>query len=126
MFIAFFNNAYNLLGDNVTALFFKVYYSLTIAFLRKSDKNTVLDFSLIFDFLFGIGLTIYLIYLIPNTLTNLQTIVTAIVAAIYGGLLTLVGVAWTIRHSDKQKHTACQIINSAQYGHRSDSMSIVF
>ena len=87
------------------AILIKVYYSLTIAFLRKSDKNAVLDFSLIFDFLFGLGLTVYLIYLMPNTLTNLQTIVTAIVAAIYGGLLTLVGVAWTIRHSDKQKHS---------------------
>ena len=30
-------------------------------------------------------------------------IVTSVVAALYGGILTLVGVAWTIRHSDKER-----------------------
>lgn len=48
----------------------------------------------------GIALTIYLIYITP-TVNNLQSIVTTIIAAIYGGLLTLVGVAWTIRKQDE-------------------------
>lgn len=48
------------------------------------------------------ALTIYLIYIIPNY--DLREIVSVIVAAIYGGLLTLVGVAWTIRQSAIQKH----------------------
>ena len=81
----------------------KVFYSLTITFLGKKQKNIVFDISLLFDFLLGITLTVYLIYLIPDKFMNLQTIVTAVIAAVYGGLLTLVGVAWTIRHSDKQK-----------------------
>ena len=81
----------------------KIFYSLAIAFLGKKQKNIVLDISLVFDFLLGIGLTVYLIYLIPESSRNLQTIVTTIVAAVYGGLLTLVGVAWTIRKGDKDR-----------------------
>ena len=81
----------------------KIFYSLAITFLGKKQKNIILDISLVFDFLLGVGLTVYLIYLIPNNFSNLQTIITAVVAAVYGGLLTLVGVAWTIKHSEKQK-----------------------
>lgn len=81
----------------------KIFYSLTVAFLGKKQKNKILDISLVVDFLLGVGLTVYLIYLIPDKFANLQTIVATIVAAVYGGLLTLVGVAWTIKHSDKQK-----------------------
>jgi hypothetical protein len=33
----------------------------------------------------------------------LQTIVTTIIAAVYGGLLTLVGVAWTIQRQNQEK-----------------------
>lgn len=33
----------------------------------------------------------------------MQNIVTAVVAALYGGILTLVGVSLTIRHSDKER-----------------------
>lgn len=46
---------------------------------------------------------IYLIYKIPTQFENLQTIITTIVAAVLGGALTLVGVAWTIKKSDKDK-----------------------
>ncbi len=82
----------------------KIFYNLAITFLGKKQKNIILDISLVFDFLLGIGLTVYLIYLIPESLQNLQTIVTTIVAAVYGGLLTLVGVAWTIRKGDKDRN----------------------
>ncbi len=82
----------------------KIYYSLASAFVKRKESNLVLNISLLLDFLLGIGLTVYLIYLIPDKFNNLQTIVTAIVAAVYGGLLTLVGVAWTIRHGDERKH----------------------
>ena len=74
--------------------------SLAVAFLSNSQSPKWL---LIIDFLYGIGLTIYLIYIIPEKYTNLQTIVTAIIAAVYSGLLTLVGVAWTIRKGDKDR-----------------------
>lgn len=66
-------------------------------------NDTSYKYFLIFDLIIGICLTVCLIYRIPDKFNNLQTIVTAIVAAVYGGLLTLVGVAWTIKHSDKQK-----------------------
>lgn len=81
----------------------KVFYSLTVAFLGKKQRSVFMDINLLFDFLLGIGLTIYLIYLIPDKFNNLQTIITSIIAAIYGGLLTLIGVAWTIKHSENRR-----------------------
>ncbi len=54
-----------------------------------------------FDLLVGVGLSVYLIYVIPDE--KLRNVVIAIVAALYGGILTLVGVSWTIRHSDKER-----------------------
>lgn len=81
----------------------KIFYGLAVTFLGKKQKNVILDLSIVFDFLLGVGLTVYLIYLIPDKFNNLQTIVTAIVAAVYGGLLTLVGVAWTIKKGDKDR-----------------------
>ena len=75
-----------------------IFYNLTKAFL--SDLNSI-KWMLPFDLLLGVGLSIYLIYEISDT--NLQTIVTSIVSALYGGLLTLIGVAWTIRHTNKEK-----------------------
>lgn len=56
---------------------------------------------LILETLLSLGLTVYLIYLIPESENfGLREIVTAIVAAVYGGLLALVGVAWTIKRQD--------------------------
>ena len=79
-----------------------VFNSLVNAFLGKRDNNSFLNFCLAADLIIGIALTIYLIYIIPDNTGNLQNIITTIVAAIYGGLLTLVGVAWTIR-SEREK-----------------------
>lgn len=82
----------------------KIFYNLTLSFLEKRNKTRLSNISFLIDFIIGICLTIYLIYLIPEKFNNLQTIVTAVIAAVYGGLLTLVGVAWTIKHSEKLKH----------------------
>lgn len=65
------------------------------------SENKLLNQMIPFDLLVGAGLSVYLIYILPNE--QLKTIVTAVVAALYGGILTLVGVAWTIRHSDKER-----------------------
>lgn len=65
------------------------------------SENKLLNKMISFDLLVGVGLSVYLIYLLPDE--QLKTIVTAVVAALYGGILTLVGVAWTIRHSDKER-----------------------
>lgn len=80
-----------------------IFYNLSNAFIRKkgANGNIFIKWGMLQDFLVGIGLSIYLIYIIPNN--DLREIVSVIIAAIYGGLLTLVGVAWTIQHSDQQK-----------------------
>lgn len=75
-----------------------VFYSLTVAFLSENKTNKWL---LLSDFILGIVLTIYLIYIIPNA--NLQSIVIPVISAVYGGLLTLVGVAWTIKKSNNDR-----------------------
>lgn len=69
-----------------------VFVNLTKSFLSNDKKHMWL---MLQDFVFGVVITIYLIYLIPDS--SLQSIVLTIVASIYGGLLTLVGVAWTIK-----------------------------
>ena len=96
-----------------------------IAILVKSvqaflAENKVLQFMLPVDFLLGIGLSVYLIYLIPDNYIGLQTIVTQITAAVYGGLITLVGVAWTIKRGEekaqreeKKKHCPYLCVKSA-------------
>lgn len=75
-----------------------VFYSLTTTFLSENKTNKWL---LLTDFLLGVGLTVYLIYIIPNAC--LQEILISIVSAVYGGLLTLVGVAWTIKDNNNKK-----------------------
>lgn len=75
-----------------------VFYSLTVAFLSEIKTNKWL---LLTDFILGIGLTVYLIYIIPSD--DLRNIIIPIVSAVYGGLLTLVGVAWTIKSNNKDR-----------------------
>lgn len=90
-----------------------VFYNLTMSFLSSTKKDALQRVGLLQDFVVGMGLTIYLIYIIPGkqveingvvTLDNsLRNIITTIVAAVYGGLLALTGVAWTIRKGDKDR-----------------------
>lgn len=75
-----------------------IFYNLTRAFLSNTKKHW---WGLLQDFLWGVAITVYLIFLIPND--ALQTIVLSITAAVYGGLLTLVGVAWTIKDANDEK-----------------------
>lgn len=77
-------------------------YVLTVAFLKNYDKGPFFSVAMLIELLLAVAITIYLIYLMPDT-NNLQTIVTAIVSAVYGGLFALVGVAWTIK-SSTNKH----------------------
>lgn len=80
-----------------------VLYNLSMAFLNQTVKNgnKLLKLGLLQDFVVGLGMSIWLIYLIPDS--DLQTIAMTMVAAVYGGLFTLVGVAWTIRKGDKDR-----------------------
>lgn len=81
-----------------------IFYNLSNVFVkrRKNNFGSFTKWTMLQDFLIGVGLSIYLIYIIPNN--DLREIVSIIVAAIYGGLLTLIGVAWTIQQSAIQKH----------------------
>lgn len=84
-----------------------VFYSLTVAFLSEDKTNKWL---LLSDLILGIALTVYLIYIIPNS--DLQGVVIPIVSAVYGGLLTLVGVAWTIKSNNKERKADLQRIET--------------
>ena len=75
-----------------------IFYNLAKAFIQGVESLRIL---LVFDFILGVGLSIYLIYSIQDI--TLQSIVVNIVAAVYGGILTLVGVAWTIKWSEDDK-----------------------
>lgn len=76
-----------------------IFYNLTRVFLANGEKHW---WGLLQDFVLGILTTIYLIFLLPND-SGLQSITATIIAAVYGGLLTLVGVAWTIRDADTKR-----------------------
>ena len=75
-----------------------VFYNLSVVFIRG---NVIFKFGMIQDFLIGIALSVYLIYIIPNE--TLRDVIIPIISGVYGGLLTLVGVAWTIRKGEEQR-----------------------
>ena len=81
-----------------------IFYNLSNVFVagKKNSLSHFAKWGMMQDFVLGVGLSIYLIYIIPNT-TNLQNIIIPIVAGVYGGLLTLVGVAWTINYEKEER-----------------------
>ena len=79
-----------------------IFMNLTAAFTFPKDKrNGYEKYGMVQDFVIGVGLSIYLIYIIPDA--NVKEVVIPVVAAVYGGLITLVGVSWTIKKSDKDR-----------------------
>ncbi len=79
-----------------------IFVNLSAAFTFPKDKRSFIEkFGMIQDFIVGIGFTIYLIYIISDE--NIKEIVIPIIAAVYGGLITLVGVSWTFKKSDKDR-----------------------
>ena len=86
-----------------------IFYNLSKAFISGESH---FKWGLIQDFLVGVGMSIYLIYIIPNA--DLQNVVIPIVSAVYGGLITLVGVAWTIKKTDDDRK-AESIIHATPY-----------
>lgn len=79
-----------------------IFMNLSINFVNSDKSQPIKRFDLLFNFLCGIGLTIYLLYIIPNE--SLQSIMIPVVSAVYGGLLTLIGVAWTIKWTQQQNN----------------------
>lgn len=76
-----------------------IFFNLSKAFINASIPQP--KWGLVHDFIVGVGMSIYLIYSIPNP--DLQNVVIPVVSAVYGGLITLVGVAWTIRHGQDER-----------------------
>lgn len=103
-----------------------VLYNLSMAFLNQTVKNgnKLLKLGLLQDFVVGLGMSIWLIYLIPDS--DLQTIAMTMVAAVYGGLFTLVGVAWTIRKGDKDRKEDLQRLENERKEEERRKYSPVF
>lgn len=78
-----------------------IFYNLANAIITGRVKHS---FLLIQDFVLGITGTIYLICIIPDE--SIQDVVLITVSAVYGGLITLVGVAWTIKETHRQQREA--------------------
>lgn len=78
-----------------------IFMDLGNAMSYPRQRNWLERWLMVQDFIVGTVLTIYLIYIIPNA--DVKEIVIPIVAAVYGGLLTLVGVILTIKKSDKDR-----------------------
>lgn len=78
-----------------------IFVNLALSFSSPSEKKIFGRFGMLQDFIIAIILTIYLIYIIPNQ--TIQTIVIPVISAVYGGLITLTGVAWTIRKAEKDR-----------------------
>lgn len=74
------------------------FYNVSRLFIKG---NFVSNFLLVSEFIIGIVLSVYLIYIIPNS--QLQTIIISVAAAIFGGLLTLAGVGKTIQKAERDK-----------------------
>ena len=77
----------------------KMVYNVASALVNRKDETIYPNFLIVGDFVLSFLLMILLIYKIPNP--SLQTIVTALAAALIGGLLTLLGVIMTIKKSDR-------------------------
>ena len=92
-----------------------VFYNLANVFVSQVGTNKILNkLGLLQDFIVGLVITVYLIYIIPKGFEELRTIVTAVVAAVYGGLFTLVGVAWSIRKGDADRNAELLRIEKAR------------
>lgn len=80
-------------------LFIIAYILFTLISVRGSKFFDYLAFG--FDFLVSVAVCAFMIATINDN--KIQTIVLSLSAAIYGGLVTLIGVAWTIKKSEKDK-----------------------
>ncbi len=68
---------------------------------RPNRTQSTSKILLCIEFLIGVGVSIYLIVQISDQ--TLRDALITIVSAIFGGLLTLLGVAWTIQNEARQK-----------------------
>ena len=79
-------------------------FNLTQVFLNGQRS---LWFFMALEFVLALIICGYLIFIIPNC--NIQEIVLTIASALLGGILTLVGVAWTIKKGDSDRRETQQL-----------------
>lgn len=91
-YVGIFNNWFwaTIIFGTIAVAF--VFYNLSITFLNDMRS---LRFMLVINLLSALLASTYLIYIIPND--SFREIILTICAAVYGGIFTLVGVAWTIK-----------------------------
>ena len=80
-----------------------IFYNFINVFIgeKKNFIGLLTKLGMMQDFVIGVSFTIYLIYIVPNA--DLQNIIVPIIAGVYGGLLTLVGVACTINYGKEER-----------------------
>lgn len=84
----------------VFGILFMIAYVLFVLISERGNK--LLDYiSIGFDFFVSVAVCAFMIASINDN--KIQTIILSLSAAIYGGLVTLIGVAWTIKKSEKDK-----------------------
>ena len=79
----------------------KLVYDTTMALYKRKDSFSYPKIAIIVDYLFGMALLVLIIYKIPDE--ALRTIILSLGAALVGGLLTLLGVMFTIKRSDRDR-----------------------
>lgn len=75
-----------------------IFFNLGNAFLNGTKS---LRFLIVLDLVIGLCLSAYLIFIIPND--SLQNITLTITASVFGGIFTLIGVAWTFKKGDADR-----------------------
>lgn len=101
VYLSIFNNWIVLMYASSIIAIIVIFYNLAVSFVNRKINNSFYNGTLIVDLLIGVGLTIFLIFKIQND--TLQTIATNLVASLFGGLITLLGVAWTINENNQSK-----------------------
>ena len=75
-----------------------IFYNSTKVFINNIKPRILL---IVHDVFIGLAIAIYLIFIIPNN--DLRNVITSIVSALFGGYLTLLGVAWTIKDNSRNR-----------------------
>lgn len=105
LFVAalFINDTMVFVFGGISAVLLGVSILISISRGFKGEKKELSVAFTVFDILVFLALIVYLIYIIPERYSNLQTIILTIVSSVLGGALTLAGVAWTIKKTDDDR-----------------------
>lgn len=89
-------------NGGLAIIFLTVSVFITISNGVSLKKNIINIVFFVIDIITLLTLIVYLIYLVPQD-NNLQGVILSVVTAVIGGVLTLSGVAWTIKQTEKAR-----------------------